>query len=297
MRPILILALYTLFIFAAPAGTKLLGPDALTNYEHYLVALTEEKNETAERKLKRSLLYKFINITKHAKQKPPRLLEVSKIKSPETYMEAFWTLIGQKKRSERLRKSLREVNEKLSYLSKTVSQMDSNGSLPTVEELQYAFYCKSSQKLEKRLLLLKEAVEHNTDVLKESLSAVEFDAKKYDDEYRESEKRLHEAQMEIEKECLGLPGREMKANKLQKRSVDGIAEELIRNELVGFFSALQLKSSKLFDKEEDIKMLAESLSANRRAEYAPVVRTLEQISAQRLGKTKILLHRKKEGYR
>ena len=307
MKYTLLLTLYAIFIFASPAGNSvLIGPDALKNYEHYLAALNEERNETAETKLKRSLLYKLINITKYAKQKPPKLLETSDINGSGTYMKAFWTLIGQKKRVAHLQNSLREVNEKLSYLSKIVSHSDSNRSFPTVEELQYAFYYRSREEIEKRLRLLKEAVEHNTDILKESLPSIKFDTKRYEDEYRKVEKRLHEAQMElenlkIEKERLGLLGREAKANDmqkridLQKRRVDEITKELIRNELVGFFGALQAESPKLFDRQEGIRKLAESLSADEKAEYAPVLQTIEQLSAQRLGKTKILLHRTKEG--
>ncbi len=306
MKSIFTLAILFTLVFAATADRKLLGPDALKNYEHYLATLSEERNETAETKLKRSLLYKLINITKYAKRKPPAILEISDIKSLDAYMEAFWTIIEQKKRYEHIKKALDEVDEKLSYLSKIVSQTESNRSFPTVEDLQYAFYYRSKDELQKRLRLLKEALDHNTEILKESLSGIKFDSKKYADEYREIEKRLHEAQMrlenlKIEKERLGLLGREAEANDiqnridLQKRRVDNIAKELIRNELVVFFSALQAKSPKLFDTQEDIKKLVESLSAKERAEYAPVAQTLEQMGAQRLGKTKILLHRTKEG--
>ncbi len=306
MKSIFTLAILFTVIFAAPVDTKLLGPDALANYEHYLVTLSEEKNETVNTKLKRSLLYKLINITKYAKEKPPKILEESAIQSPDDYMDAFWTLIDQKKAYERIQRSIHEVGEKVAYLSKAASVGDLNSSLPSVEELQYAFYFKSKEKLERRSSVLKKAIEHNTDILKESLGAIKFETGKSAEKSRQLQKSLHEAQMQlenlkIEKERLGLLGRETKAEEMQKdidlkkREVDKITQELIRSRLVSFFSALQSKSTKLFVIEENIKDLAESLSAEERAEYMPVIQTLEDMSAQRLGKTKILLHRTKEG--
>ncbi|MCF6200685.1 MAG: hypothetical protein L3J42_00930 [Hydrogenimonas sp.] len=70
MRDILALLLLAVTITAAPTESRLFGPDALVNYKRCLSELGRERSETADTKLKRSLLYKPINITKYAKEHP-----------------------------------------------------------------------------------------------------------------------------------------------------------------------------------------------------------------------------------
>ena len=306
MKSIFMLSLYALFIFAAPSQNDLVGPNALINYEHYLAQLSERKGESADTTLKRSLLYKLINITKYAKQQQPKLLKNSQIDDSEAYMEGFWTLIEQKNALQRLHRSIRETQQKVSYLKKAAESRESNTTFPSVEALQYAFYYKTDERLQKQLARLNEAIHHNTNVLKESLSHIDFDTVENAKKSEALKKRHHLAQMElenlkIEKERLQLLGREERAAQMQKEIVrakerlDEITEQLIESELPRYFQALEKKDSNLFNIYEEIKKLVESLSDEERAAYTPLLQTLETMNLQRLGKAKILLHRTKEG--
>ncbi|WP_456402399.1 mechanosensitive ion channel domain-containing protein [Hydrogenimonas sp.] len=306
MKSFVILFLSACCILAAPFETKLVGPEALQNYEHYLATLDMEKNASTEASLKRSLLYKLINISKYAKENPPRLLHSAQIEDADAFIEAFHLLLGEKKRLVRDRQSLHEMRERASYLRKRIGSDDRNRSLPSVEELQYAFYYRSGEKLQKRIARLEEAIAHNMNALEEALGRIVFDTKKNRRKIEELQRTLHTAQMQlenlkIEKERLLLLGREERANETQqmieraKKRVDDVTEALIEHELIRFFAALQSKSVHLFDIEERIAKMVESLREPERSRYAPMLQTLEKMGAERLGKTKILLHRTQEG--
>ncbi len=306
MRSIFTLLLFALFIFADSNRMDLTGPNALVNYERYLAQLEERKESNTDTTLKRSLLYKLINITKYAPEQKPKLLNDSQIADSDDYIEGFWTLIEQKKELEKLHKSIRETEDKLSYLKKAALLEDRNRSMPSVEALQYAFYYKTDERLNRRLAQLNDAIVHNTDLLKEALSRIDFDTVELGKKIEELKKRRHIAQMElenlkIEKERLQLLGRDKRAERMQKeillakQRLDEITEQLIAGELPNYFRALKSKDASLFEIEEEIRRLVESLSSEERNAYMPLLKTLENMSAQRLGKAKILLHRTKEG--
>jgi len=306
MKPFVILFLCIRWIVAEPLETKLLGPQALQNYEHDLAILDREKNATTKSRLKRSLLYKLINISKYAKENPPRLLDSTQISDAEAFIEAFHLLIEQKLELRRDRNSLGDTRQRASYLGRRIDSDENNRSLPSVEELQYAFYSRSAQKLQKRIVQLNEAIDHNMNALQEALAHIPFDGEKNRRKIEELEDERHTAQMrlenlEIEKERLLLLGRKEKAKEVQKeidrakKRVDRLTEALIGHELLRFFAALKSKSVHLFDIEERIAKMVESLDEPERSDYALILRSLEEMGAQRLGKTKILLHRTREG--
>ncbi len=305
MKSLFLLLFYVALIIASPVKTKF-SPDRIENYERYLASLSQKSDESVETKLKRSLLYKIINITKYAKEQPPKFLKDSQIATPKAYVDAFLMYIEQKRLLNRLQNSFREVDEKVSYLKKVLESQNSETSFPSIEELQYTFYHISKNKLQKRIDLLKKALSNNMDVLKRALSNIKFKTENNLSQKKRLIKRLHDAKMElenlkIEMERLHLLGRTEKIGKLektidyQKQKVDSITEKLIKIELEDFFSALQSGESAVFTIDKNIKNMVESLSDNKKARYADFLVTLEKMSAQRLGKTKILLHRTKEG--
>ncbi len=306
MRPLFILLLYALALFASPVDSRLVGPDALMNYERYLAMLKKDGNESVEEKLKRSLLYKLINITKYAKEEPPQTVNREDLKSSEDFLEAFKIVIKQEREVEKLKDSLREIQERASYLKRRIETEDEKSSVPGVEELQYAFYFMSADKLKKRVELLKKALIHNDEAVRERLPYIKFDTQKSLKREEELEKRLESARMKlenlkIERERLQLLGREKRADSMQREiakaesDVDKITEEIIDTELVRYFNALQSKDAHLFKIEERVAKLVDTLSAREKSAYLPLLRKLGELSAQRLGKTRILLHRTKEG--
>ncbi len=305
MKSLFLLLFYVALVIASPVKTKF-GPDRVESYERYLATLSQKSDGSVETKLKRSLLYKIINITKYAKEQPPKFLKDSQIATPKAYVDAFLMYIEQKRLLNRLQNSFREVDEKVSYLKKVLESQNKETSSPSIEELQYTFYHISKNKLQKRIDLLKKAISNNMDVLKRTLSNIKFETENNLSQKKRLIKRLHDAKMElenlkIEMERLHLLGRTEKIGKLektidyQKQKVDSITEKLIKIELEDFFSALQSGESAVFTIDKNIKNMVESLSDNKKARYADFLVTLEKMSAQRLGKTKILLHRTKEG--
>ncbi len=309
MKYLFFLLFAPLFVFSATIDRSLIdNNESAQIYENYLARLNtlspNDSNLTVQ--LEKSLLYKLINITKFSGEKKPIELLPQNINDASSYILSFKILLSQKTRFEDIEKTIIQTNEKISYLHTQITRINSDDTLPSVLQLQYAFYVKTKQKLQKRKKHLQEAVKHNKAVLIEKMKNIDFDKEKAQEDLIKLKKEFNDVTMQledvkIEKERLLLLDKKERLTATEQKldtiaaGRDKAAINIIDNALIRYFAALKAKSRDLFDIEKEIKKWLAMLSQKEQQDYSLMVNILDALTLERLGKTKIFINRTREG--
>ena len=164
MRVLFFLIFSFFWLYGAPIETKLLDANSTKVYPVYLLALEKVQNEdNATVQLQKSLLTRLIELTAKREQDDVVLLSRAEIKNSKEYIEAFYEYVEKFTEGKSIKNELKQKEEKISYLKNQIfasddnQSLESNQTLPSVMQLQYAFYVKSYEKLQERHKKLKEA--------------------------------------------------------------------------------------------------------------------------------------------
>lgn len=313
MRVLFFFILSFFWLCGAPIETKLLDANSTKVYPVYLSALEKVQNEdNATVQLQKSLLIRLIELTAKNEKNNIVLLSGAKIKNSQEYIEAFYEYVEKFTEGKSIKNELKQKEEKISYLKNQIfasddnESLESNQTLPSVMQLQYAFYVKSYEKLQERQKKLKEAKDENLKVLLERIESVVFDKKDIRKITEEANKKLKDLYLEregleIEKEKFSLLGDEKGIDRLEKKikqvseEINAIAEGVIRKHLNGLFAALKEKDQNVFALKEEIKNYMASMTPAKQRSYANTLDATDKLISERIGATKVLAVQTKEG--
>lgn len=313
MRVLFFLIFSFFWLYGAPIETKLLDANSTKVYSVYLLALEKVQNEdNATVQLQKSLLTRLIELTAKREQDDVVLLSRAEIKNSKEYIEAFYEYVEKFTEGKSIKNELKQKEEKISYLKNQIfasddnQSLESNQTLPSVMQLQYAFYVKSYEKLQERQKKLKEAKDENLKVLLERIGSVVFDKKDIRKITEETNKKLKDLYLEregleIEKEKFSLLGDEKGIGRLEQKikqvseEINTIAEGMIRKHLNGLFAALKEKDQNVFALKEEIKNYMVSMTPAKQRSYANMLDATDKLISERIGTTKVLAVQTKEG--
>ncbi len=314
MKSLFFLVISSFFVYAASLETKLLDENSTKIYPLYLSALEKVKNEdNATIQLQKSLLARLIELTGKSEKNSVTLLVYDNIKNSQDYLQAFYGYVENFTERKSIKNELKQKEEKTTYLKNQIFSSDenesaeSNKTLPSVVQLQYAFYVKSQEKLQERQNKLKEAKEKNLKVLLQAVEHIAFDTKDIKKNTEEASKKIKDLYLEregleIEKEKFGFLGDVKGIERLEKKikktseEIDAIAEAAIRKSLNGFFAALKEKNQNIFSVKEEIKNYMASMTPGKQRSYANMLDAMDKLISERIGTTKVLAEQTKEGF-
>lgn len=313
MRVLFFFILSFFWLCGAPIETKLLDANSTKVYPVYLSALEKVQNEdNATVQLQKSLLTRLIELTAKSEKNNIVLLSRAKIKNSQDYLEAFYGYVENFTEEKNIKNELKQKEEKISYLKNQIFASDENESiennqtLPSVMQLQYAFYVKSHEKLQERQEKVKEAKEKNLKVLLQSIEYIVFDKKDTLKIAEETSKKLKELYLEregleIEKEKITFLGDEKGIEQLEKKikkaseEINTIAQEAIRKSVNNLFAALKETDQNVFAAKEEIKNYMASMTPAKQHSYADMLDAVDKLISERIGTTKVLAAQTKEG--
>ncbi|MDQ1325837.1 MAG: potassium-dependent mechanosensitive channel [Campylobacterota bacterium] len=314
MKSFFFLIIFSFLLYGVPLETKLLDENSTKIYPVYLSTLEKVKDEdNATIQLQKSLLARLIELTGKSEKNSVALLASGNIKNSQEYLQAFYVYVENFAERKSIKNELKQKEEKISYLKNQIfasdenESIENNNTLPSVVQLQYAFYVKSQEKLQERQEKLREAQEKNLNVLLQTIERIAFDAKSTKDSTEEKNKKLKDLYLEregleIEKERFGLLGDTKGIDRFEKKikkvseEINAIAEMFIRKSLNYFFAALKEKDQNVFVVKEEVKNYIASMTPGKQRSYANMLDAMDKLISERIGATKVLATQTKEGF-
>ncbi|MBD3789227.1 MAG: mechanosensitive ion channel [Campylobacterales bacterium] len=286
-------------------GTKL--------YETYLSQLEKEANQSdVTLQLQRSLLDQLIEFEESKDKKPFAPLMASDIKNKQDYLKAFLRYVENFTETKRIKKELKGKEEKIDYLKKQIITGEENQSIqahisvPSIAQLQYAFYVKSQEKLQSTLEQIRELKDQNRNILLKRLESIDFLQDKQTQDTTAQEMKLKQLQLEregleIEKERLLLLQNQIQSNqidekrKLLSQKIDDIVQDFVNKNLYLYFAALKVNDQKVFDIRKAIEDDIALMSPQKQRAASNMLDALGKLASERIGTTKVLASQTKEG--
>ncbi len=296
-----------LFLEAAEINTTLVRYDQnVSVYENYLARLEHEsKGKKGYKSLEKSLLYKLINITKFTKKPDYEKFDPEDINDSVAFVKAVERLLEQKASYKRLKAEALATQAKRKAIGERIALSKEDDRNLDVLQLQYAFYAKLEDAFSKHLKQRKRQIAYNDRILRERFEKIGFERYQAAAQIRKLAKTVRDIGLEIEdlmieKERLVLQKKSERITAISrkidelKRQRDALIDQIVRFELIRFFSLLQSKQKGVFAVQKEIESwLSKKEASQNSTEELPLYLT-EWITA-RMGTTRVLLNQTKLG--
>ncbi len=252
MRWVLTVFFLALALYPADINSTLINGDVKT-YESLLATLKQSKNHSDATALQEALLYKLINISKSS---APQLPKLPPPKNEKKYRQLVLQLLKWTQNKANSTQSLEDLQEKIATLEDQIHSFAENNTTSSLTlQLQYAFYTKAKNLLNRQLQTYDALLSQAPELFVHALHTITLDSKTSAKNLKQIERDLQKIQkdiqkIEIEKERLKLLGKNDRVQALTQRilSLQQKQKDLLQQKILELFiqwsAALQKKDSK-----------------------------------------------------